>query len=177
MTIGILLAGGKSSRFEHGDKAFFIDPNTQKSWLELTHEKLMPLTEKTYILASPSNYFEVKKQFPQAFVLTDHLDFAGEGPLSGLYTVSKLLTKSSVKTDYLILAVDYPELTEEHLLQLLQKENCYVTHHFTLAHLRFNHKQIQTFLAADQRRFKDFLSLLNAQPIHLNSDLVNHNFH
>lgn len=181
MTIGIILAGGQSSRFEYGDKALFFDQKIEKYWLELAYEKLSALTEQTYIIANSSNFNKIKTILPDAPVLQDHPNFSGEGPLAGLFTVSNLLTEPSVSVqafDYLILSVDAPELSTKSLAKLLSVRNQYVKDNFTIAHLYFSHSQIQTFLQNHQRRMKDFLSLLNATPLVLpESELINHNFH
>ncbi|AYG01551.1 NTP transferase domain-containing protein [Lactococcus allomyrinae] len=174
MTIGIILAGGKSSRFKNGDKALFLDKNSNQTWTEIAYMKLSALTEKTYIVASHSNLPQIKKQLPSAHIITDHPLFTGEGPLAGLYTVSSIVTDTH---DYLILAVDYPEISVQSLTELLSVKNTYIKNNFTIAHLTFSHTQIQDFLENKNRRMQDFLTSIQATSITLPEiELTNHNY-
>ncbi|EHL2589101.1 NTP transferase domain-containing protein, partial [Listeria monocytogenes] len=48
VNVGIVLAGGRSSRFGE-PKAFFQDEATGKTWVELTVSKLLPLCDMVFV--------------------------------------------------------------------------------------------------------------------------------
>ncbi len=167
MTIGLLLAGGNSSRFEYGDKALY------QNFAERCFKTLSDLTAPVYISAKLSNLTALQTRFPQAELLLDEPPYVAEGPLSALYALS---TRVNSPIDVLILSVDNPEVAAKSLQQLLDKPNRYADHYFTIAHLTFEAADLTTFLATGQRRIKKFLNFLDAQAIALPADeLIDHN--
>jgi len=175
MTIGILLAGGKSSRFQQGDKALYFDDRLGKSWLELAYAKLDQLCEAVYISASPTNHEKIKQAMPGGQVQLDHSNYFGEGPLAALYSIAQNFPEEQ-RQDYLILSVDNPEVSVESLEKLMNKPNQYARDNFTIAHLSFSAEEIENYLASGQRRVLGFLDVLGASPLGLPDDeLVNHN--
>ncbi len=159
MTIGILLAGGQSSRFKE-DKALYVDPDYHKSWGRLQSEKLLALTDETYVVANQKNQQELKNQLAMynITVTLDDPKYFGEGPLSGLYRVAK----ETKEHDFLVLGIDYPDVTTKELQQLLFVKNCYaidgnLTPHYTLCHLSFHYLELKEFLETGNRRLRDFL--------------------
>ncbi|MDR0297858.1 MAG: NTP transferase domain-containing protein [Streptococcaceae bacterium] len=168
MTYGIFLAGGGSRRFATGDKALF------ENWAQLAVEHLSALTERVFIVASPTNAHALTAKFPSATVLCDAREFAGEGPLVGLYTVSKQTQDFENAQSYLILPSDSPEITRVQILKLLSADNVYVRENFPICHLTFSHQQLADFLATGERRFYNFLKCLDAKATSF-KDLPNHN--
>ncbi|GBG96729.1 NTP transferase domain-containing protein [Lactococcus termiticola] len=175
MTIGILLAGGKSSRFKQGDKALFFDERLGQSWLEIAFDKLKQVSDEVFISASATNYEKIKQDLAGGHIQLDHSDFSGEGPLSALYSVAKHFPQGQAQ-DYLILSVDNPEISINSLRSLMRQPNQYAENHFTIAYLRFSADDIESYLQTGQRRVIGFLNQLAASAIQLpDEELVNHN--
>jgi molybdopterin-guanine dinucleotide biosynthesis protein A len=167
MTIGLILAGGTSIRFEQGDKALYQD------FSERCFARLSALADEVFVSASASNLTELQKRLPRAQFLLDEAPYVSQGPLSALYA---LALKFSEKIDVLILPVDNPEISVPSLQLLLSAQNSYADDHYTIAHLNFSAQEIGTFLETGQRRMRAFLELLKAQPILLpENELIDHN--
>lgn len=177
MTIGIILAGGKSRRFKQ-DKALFYDPQFHKTWVELATEKLRPLTTELFISVNKTNAEAIHKLLIDQPVHLAIDTLPSVGPLGGLLTVAQQVDA----TDFLVLAVDYPELTSESLQKLLATPDCYAVDaennpHFTIAHLNFEAQKLADYLATGNRRLKFFYQQLGLQTLTLPMDqLKNHNY-
>lgn len=178
MTIGLILAGGKSQRFQQ-DKALFWDERYQKTWVQLAYDKMLPLTEKVFISTRFQQLPALKKlPLAKAELILDPKDFSQKGPLSGILGAS---LKAPTK-DFLILGVDYPHFSTEDLKKLLAKENVYAQSptgqgHYTSAHLHFSTSQLLAYLADSNYRLQDFYKTLNLTPLTFPEEsLINYNY-
>ena len=164
MTIGLLLAGGTSSRFIYGDKALYAD------FAERTYATLTNLCEEIYISCNSSNIDELQGRLPKAKFLLDQEPYVNQGPLSAFYALP------FKHCDVLTLSVDNPELTAASLGQLLDFENAYAENYFTLSHLTFEKSSLIEHLENGNRRLKPFLKNLNAVAIAFSEkELIDHN--
>ena len=167
MIIGLLLAGGTSSRFQYGDKALYQD------FPERCFETLSALVDKVFVSAKPSNLSELQKRLSKASFVLDQAPYINEGPLSALYALS---SRCNETCDVLILSVDNPEVSAKSLQLLLAEPKAYVDDYYTIAHLSFEPAELASFLASGQRRMRSFLRLLKAQPISFPAEeLIDHN--
>lgn len=178
MTIGIILAGGRSRRFKQ-DKALFYDPYFEQTWVELAAEKIHQLTSTVFISVNQTNAQPIQTLFadkPYQIVIDRLTDV---GPLGGLLAVAE----TSGETDFLLLAVDYPELSVKSLQQLAAFPNRYAVDsqdqpHFTVAHLQVDSQKLAAYLNTGNRRLKFFYQQLGATPLELpTAELENHNYH
>lgn len=171
MTTGLILAGGKSSRFLTGDKALYFDIQYHKTWLAVIVEKLQQLPlDHILISVSADNKEKIAMLFPNIQLIEDPPDFQQQGPLAGILSAAK------IDNELLITSVDYPEISVSSYQKILSADNAYARDTFTLSHLNFSTDRLEAFLAAGNRRVKDFLAEIAAQPVNLPAtELINHN--
>lgn len=164
MRVGLLLAGGTSSRFIYGDKAVYGD------FAERTFACLAELCERVYVSCTPENQASLQERLPEGIFLLDRAPYISQGPLSGLYALP------FEQVDVLTLSVDNPELSSESLGQLLNFPNAYAEDNFTLSHLTFDKRELTAYLEQGKRRLKAFLEALGAVAIKLpENELIDHN--
>ncbi|KPG74247.1 molybdenum cofactor guanylyltransferase [Enterococcus sp. RIT-PI-f] len=169
--IGVLLAGGYSRRFKQ-DKALYYDPRLQATWLESALQRLMEITESCCIIANSKNYNQIVEEaqpFPTT-TLMDLPEFAGLGPLSGIYTAAKRYPGERL----LVTAIDYPFLTSQSLNKLTFHRNAYAVSenqpHFAITHLTIDDQLLEILeidLANKTLRLGDFLKKISAEPVEL----------
>lgn len=115
--VGILLAGGLSSRYG-SEKAFANIDGTL--FYEKSYHVLSNLCE-TVIVVTRKDLIE---QFPQHYtVITDVEEYVGCGPLAGIYSAMEH-TKAE---DYVVLPCDVPLITEETMNDLISKHQAEIT--------------------------------------------------
>jgi len=120
--IGLVIAGGRSSRMGKDKKE--INYHGKPQW-EYTHDLLQNFGLKTVISASNVNS-------ENARVIKDFPEFAGNGPISGLLTVSEEFKETAL----LVLGIDYPDVDTETLRDLIwsfQIRNCSVCYRHPLS--------------------------------------------
>lgn len=116
-TVGIVLAGGLSSRFG-SPKAFGeID---DKFFYEYVVDAMKPYCEDVVIVTRP----ELVERFSSGLrVVTDVEHYAGLGPLAGIYTGMEVCPALR----YLVLPCDMPFLTTDVIEQLIRQSTGEVT--------------------------------------------------
>jgi molybdenum cofactor guanylyltransferase len=106
---GLVLCGGKSSRMGE-DKGFLIYHN--KPQYQHVFEMLQQCCIETYISCNAEQLQKIDEQFN---TIEDDNDYADKGPATGLLTA---FSKHPQK-DFLVIACDYPLLTEEEIKHFL----------------------------------------------------------
>lgn len=120
--MGLVLAGGRSSRMGKDKKAIAYHGKPQ--WVHAL-ELLQSLGLDTVVNASDIQSDSVR-------VIEDSTQFSGNGPVSGLLSVSGELEQTAL----LVLGIDYPELDAETLHDLIrsyQIRNCSVCYRNSLS--------------------------------------------
>lgn len=176
MTIGVVLAGGASRRFG-SDKSLYFDPSKNTYWVKAAYAKLSEVCQQVVVSANRRNHRQIQELLPEALVLIDAQPYEDFGPLGGLYQVTGYFTGTQ---EYLILAVDYPDIDTDTLRTLLQHQNCYAVDknqraHYTVAHLSFSQADVAHLFAEEQHRVQDLLAYLQAAPQPVNATLKNSN--
>ncbi|MTV82162.1 molybdenum cofactor guanylyltransferase [Secundilactobacillus folii] len=167
--IGIVLAGGTSSRFGT-DKALYRFPNQQVNNAQLAVDKLITICDTVLVSANQQNFAELTRQFSASSgvnVISDQPPFEQCGPLSAIYAATCLFEKPN---DYLTLAVDYPLISTEVLATIANHGNCYAAtpdaDHYTLAHFTVDQQTIKDFLLLDDYRLSYFITeVKNCDPV------------
>ncbi|EFR97388.1 molybdopterin-guanine dinucleotide biosynthesis protein A [Listeria ivanovii FSL F6-596] len=142
VNVGIILAGGKSSRFGE-PKAFFRDKASGKTWIEMTVNKLVPYCVQIFISANEANYKELTILFRDAAtiqVVPDDPTYLDYGPLGGIYA-AMLAAKQYKQANFLVLPTDMPDLTGRELVQLAAHPNCFAktkqANHYLVANIPY----------------------------------------
>lgn len=171
--IGLVLAGGQSKRFGT-DKALYTFADQPVNNAALAVNRLRLICETVLVSASDRNVDALTSQFadaPNVTVVTDQPPFAQHGPLSALYAATTVYPDDH---DYLLLAVDYPRLSEEVLTTLAGVDNCYAvtpdTDHYTIAHLWLSKQAVAAYLNMGSFRLSRFIrDYCQCQQVHFPS--------
>ncbi|ECB9810573.1 molybdenum cofactor guanylyltransferase [Listeria monocytogenes] len=170
VNVGIVLAGGRSSRFGE-PKAFFQDEATGKTWVELTVSKLMPLCEMVFVSANHENYSKLVTIFdaePAIQIVPDQAVFSDFGPLGGIYAVMKAAANYQ-KANFLVLPVDMPFLTPKEIGQLADYPNHFAkteqANHYLVANIPYSRETLHKLLQDEQHRVRALLEKLDTKPL------------
>ncbi|ECB9663628.1 molybdenum cofactor guanylyltransferase [Listeria monocytogenes] len=170
VNVGIVLAGGRSSRFGE-PKAFFQDEATGKTWVELTVSKLMPLCEMVFVSANHENYSKLVTIFdaePAIQIVPDQAVFSDFGPLGGIYAVMKAAANYQ-KANFLVLPVDMPFLTSKEIGQLADYPNHFAkteqANHYLVANIPYSRETLHKLLQDEQHRVRALLEKLDTKPL------------
>ncbi|EGK1783149.1 molybdenum cofactor guanylyltransferase [Listeria monocytogenes] len=170
VNVGIVLAGGRSSRFGE-PKAFFQDEATGKTWVELTVSKLMPLCEMVFVSANHENYSKLVTLFdaePAIQIVPDQAVFSDFGPLGGIYAVMKAAANYQ-KANFLVLPVDMPFLTPKEIGQLADYPNHFAkteqANHYLVANIPYSRETLHKLLQDEQHRVRALLEKLDTKPL------------
>ncbi|MGN7310207.1 molybdenum cofactor guanylyltransferase [Alkalicoccobacillus gibsonii] len=109
---GVVLAGGASSRF-HGQKA--LAPFNGQPFYQRAISILEPSVDQVVIVAKP----ELKESLllhETTIVIEDEAEFAGSGPLAGIYSAMNAIQAEW----YVVLAVDMPLMNAYTINQLIK---------------------------------------------------------
>ena len=162
--VGVILTGGMSRRFgspkafaKYGDQMFY----------EIAAQRLAPFVDKIVISTSLEllpRWKEIEDISPVEIV-TDVEKFAGEGPLSGIYS-----TIAVVEADYyLVLPCDMPFIGTEILIELVNNgtsedvisfQSQDRKHPLVGLYSRSNFEQLSIFLEQGNRRVMDYLDIV-----------------
>lgn len=168
--VGIVLAGGRSSRFGE-PKVFFQDEATGTTWVELTVSKLLPLCDRVFVSANHENYstlvtiFEAEANIQ---IVPDQTSFSDFGPLGGIYAVMKAAADYQ-KANFLVLPVDMPFLTSKEIGRLAEYPNHYAktkrANHYLVANLPYAREILQSLLHEEEHRVRALLEKCNTKPL------------
>lgn len=175
VNVGILLAGGRSSRFGE-PKALFLDEATGKTWVELTASKLMPLCERVFISANREiypNLVEIFRNETAIQIIPDQEEFSDFGPLGGLYAVM-VQAQDYQKAHFLILPVDMPFLTFAEIRRLADYPNHFAktkqANHYLVANIPYSRRILHKLLQNEQHRVRALLEKLDSKPLEFENE-------
>lgn len=158
--IGLVLAGGKSVRFGR-DKATFTLPGMTKSNVQLAIMRLRPFCEQVVVCVNETNDQLVAKQVrgqSSTIIVHDQPPFAYHGPLSAVYTATKILPSES---QFLMTAVDYPFVSKDTISRLARHPNSVAattdSYHYTLANFRTSNRVVTAWLRSGNWRLGKFI--------------------
>lgn len=178
--IGLVLAGGDSSRFGN-DKALYNLPGLGLSCAQLAVRKLQPFCHPILISASQQNGSQLARQTRfGGHTIFDRVPYERHGPLSGIIAATSHFAGLH---DYLILAVDYPLVSRVSLGDLANHQQTFLVAggraHFTVCHLTISHQQVVSWVQDHGWRLGQFMiNGCHCQPLVLSRpmELYNMNY-
>ncbi|PZG40254.1 molybdenum cofactor guanylyltransferase [Listeria ivanovii] len=167
VNVGIILAGGKSSRFGE-PKAFFRDKASGKTWIEMTVNKLAPYCVQIFISANKANYQELTILFRDEAtiqIVPDDPAYLDYGPLGGIYAVM-LAAKQYDQANFIVLPTDMPYLTSHEITQLAAYRNSFAktnqANHYLVANIPYALFQLTKLLQNEEHRVFSLLKELDS---------------
>lgn len=112
--VGILLAGGKSSRF--GSPKMFAEHNG-KAFYHHSLDAITPFVKLVYMVTQPHYVDQIKSAEADVSIMIDLPSVREKGPLAGMYSVMQ----ENRSTWYLVIPTDVPFMTEA-TIHLIVKE-------------------------------------------------------
>lgn len=175
VNVGIVLAGGKSSRFGKS-KALFQNEATGKTWVELTVNKLKPFCEMVFVTANQENYQKLVALFYEDStiqIIPDQPAYKDFGPLGGIYAV--MAQKNAYpEANYLILPVDMPFLTSSEISRLAAFPNHFAKtaeeNHYLVLNIPYSREILHNLLQKEQHRVRGLLEKLQTKPLEFENE-------
>ncbi|MEI1279170.1 molybdenum cofactor guanylyltransferase [Leptospira venezuelensis] len=118
-SVGILLAGGKSSRM--GRDKSFLSLKSQKFFLIESYKKLKFLCRNVRVSIREEQREEYSKHVPNEFLVSDSITDM-EGPLQGIFSSFLDFQNEPKIKNFLILAVDLPYMRIKTLARLYSEK-------------------------------------------------------
>ncbi|TGM13956.1 molybdenum cofactor guanylyltransferase [Leptospira selangorensis] len=118
-SVGIVLAGGKSSRM--GRDKSFLSLNSRKFFLIESYKKLKFLCKNVLVSIREEQREEYSKHIPNESLVSDSIPNI-EGPLQGIFSSFLLFQNDPNIKNFLVLAVDLPYMRTKTLARLYSKK-------------------------------------------------------
>ncbi|WP_257345861.1 molybdenum cofactor guanylyltransferase [Pseudalkalibacillus decolorationis] len=170
---GITLAGGQSRRYGTPKALETLD---EEPFYKRSIRSLQPIVDKQILVVHPSLQLQMSQEY-KGFMITDEPEFAGHGPLAGIFSAMNQVTTSH----YIVLACDMP-LMDTETLQLLKavqpfalEESCIVpvvegrTQPLAAIYPASAKRVIYHLLTSEKRRLTDLLNHLSCMYIRFES--------
>lgn len=164
MINGLVLSGGESTRMGE-DKSMICYHGVPQ--YEYVYRLLEPYCENVYISSKNKSIYP----FPTIY---DHVDFIDLGPLSGLLSAIK-----THPTDWIIIAIDYPQISKTEIEQLIHSNHSLASVFFNAKSgyyeptLGFYRKEIGDILIKQKHNgLQNILRELNAEKIYPQNNAI-----
>lgn len=176
MTDGLILAGGKSTRFK-SDKALahfndIVIPN-----VKYTADLTTAYVDKTFISTNKNNYQSVNSLFnDETHVIQDIEPLIDCGPMSALWSYFETTHKSTA--DLLVIATDY--IIDETAVKFLSENVGYIkikrVPYYTCCHVKLKIELLKKYIGQKNYRWHSLLEEANCKPLNFNGQLKNINY-
>lgn len=159
--IALILAGGKSSRF-NSDKSLAHFNSTKYSNIQYLVKTVSPFVQTVFVTTNAQNYNYIKKElflYKNVIIKADAISSSNIGPLAGIQSIFNYLNDPEINV--LILPVDYQGIDAE-LIQFLTHHPMHFIQqnsrsHFTIGHLILKNDILIQFLNQKNYRLRDYL--------------------
>ncbi|MCM2674941.1 molybdenum cofactor guanylyltransferase [Alkalicoccobacillus plakortidis] len=113
--VGVVLAGGASSRFS-GEKALAVLQH--RLFYERVLDAVTPHVDRVIVVSKPTLQMELSNQ-RDAIMIEDQPPFSGKGPIAGIYSAMKQVPAEW----YVVIAVDMPLMDQKAVGKLIECVN------------------------------------------------------
>lgn len=172
MTVGLILAGGRSQRFGEDKALYKLSKRSQPNVLQACN-LLIGLTGKVLVAANSQNASQIRcltAEHPQITVIADLAQWRGQGPLAALLTAAE----TSEAEDCLMIAVDYVNLISPILEKLLMYSSAYIRtplhNHYCVAHLPLIQPILAGLLGSGEHRLQIYEQEVAAAPVAISNE-------
>lgn len=180
MTDGLILAGGKSTRYQ-SDKALAHFNTRVLTNVEYTAEKLLPFVDRCYISTNQNNNHAIRRLFydvKDIEVIQDQKPLIDRGPISALW--SYFQETGNDRANLIVLATDYKNINQT-MLKLIANQNAYINcsgePQYTFCHIDLSLRQFKNQLRNRHFRWQDVLKTANCDTVFLaNYQIKNINY-
>lgn len=160
MTDGLILAGGKSTRYK-SDKALAHFNTRVLTNVEYTAEQLLPFVDRCFISTNKNNNHDIRKLFygvNNINVIEDQEPMVDKGPISALW--SYFVSTNNDFADLMVLATDYKNINPT-VLKLISDNTAYIQCEnedlYTFCHIQISYRDFRHQLRARHFRWYDVL--------------------
>ncbi|WP_300562167.1 NTP transferase domain-containing protein [Companilactobacillus sp.] len=180
MTDGLILAGGKSTRYQ-SDKALAHFNTRVLTNVEYTAEQLLPFVDRCFVSTNKNNNHEIRQLFydvNRLAVIQDQEPLVDRGPISALWSYFQMTGKS--QADLMVLATDYKNINPT-VLKLISDKNAYIQcgdqPHYTICHIQISENDFRRQLRNRRFRWRDVLETAHCDTVYIaNFNLKNINY-
>lgn len=170
MTNGLILAGGKSTRYQ-SDKALAHFNTRVMTNVEYTAEQLLPFVDECYISTNEHNNHQIRQLFydvKNAHVIQDVEPLVDRGPVSALWSYFQMTDFK--EADLMVLATDYKNINPT-VLKLITDKNAYIQCGddtlYTFCHIHITEDDFRRQLRSRRFRWQDVLQTSHCEPINI----------
>lgn len=170
MTDGLILAGGKSTRYQ-SDKALAHFNTRVLTNVEYTAEKLLPFVDQCFVSTNKNNNHAIKRLFydvNRLQVIQDQEPLLDRGPISALWSYFQYTGKK--QADLMVLATDYKNINHT-VLKLISDKNAYIQCGdeclYTFCHIKISKRDFQNQLRNHHFRWQDVLQTAHSDTVYI----------
>ncbi|MQS45900.1 NTP transferase domain-containing protein [Companilactobacillus mishanensis] len=180
MTDGLILAGGRSTRYQ-SDKALAHFNTRVLTNVEFTTKQVLPFVEHCYVSTNETNNRPIRQFFfnvNRVSTIQDQAPLIDKGPVSALW--SYFQETGNQDADLLVVATDYKNI-DQNVLKLISNKIPYIQcgeeSYYTFCHIQINSNDFRRQMRNRNYRWQNILRISNCETVYIaNSNIKNINY-